>query len=798
MNSHEQQRIGRTIGDSAERWAAPVSAPPGAPNVVMIVLDDVGFAQLGCFGGSIRTPGMDRLAREGLRYTNFHTTAVCSPTRASLLTGRNCHAVGFGHVTERLAGFPGYTMQLPDSAATIAEILRGNGYSTTAVGKWHLTPSYETGPQGPFDRWPLGRGFEHFYGFLGGSTDQFRPELYQGNSPVPPPAGPEDGYHLSADLVDQAIGRIRDLRGLAPHRPFLTYLAFGCGHAPHQAPREWIEQYRGAFDHGWDAERERVLARQIESGVMPEGARLGPSNPGVRPWEDLSDDERRLATRMMEVYAGFVSYTDAQIGRLLDYLDEIGEADNTVVLLCSDNGASAEGGPDGSVDEGLYLNDQPQVAADALPHIDSLGGPALYNHYPWGWAQAGNTPFRWYKQFTHAGGITNGLLMRWPGGRVPAGAIRRQYHHVIDVMPTLLDVIGVQPPAQVRGVTQQPIDGISMAYSFRSADAPGRRHTQHYEMWGNRGLWHDGWMAVCRLHPDAAGASPPAPHTVPFDELPWELYHHDSDPSECVDLASSEQRRLRELIELWWAAAGRYQVLPVDNRPRSEHWPAHPPLPVGADPECTVFLGPGGPYERGVAPKLAGRSFRLDADVTVPDAATGVLYTVGGLHGGYTWYLRDGVMLLEAASSSVRTRTVTATRPLPAGRYALVLQVASRPDLTGSVTFAVDGETCGGGELDRLLKRVPIGCGRTYLGRAAVGTVSGDVPPPAILTGTIHRLTATTGDEAVRIDGADGENRGTAGGDGAHGGNGRTEGGDGAVGALPTGQEEDEAEMREQ
>lgn len=748
MTAGHQPRVGRTTEESTESWPDRVSAPEGAPNVVMIVLDDVGFAHYGCFGSTVRTPNIDRLAAEGLRYTNFHTTAVCSPTRASLLTGRNCHSVGFGHVTERVAGYPGYTMRLPESAATVAEVLRSSGYSTRAIGKWHLTPSYEAGPNGPFDRWPVGRGFDRFYGFLGGSTDQFAPELYRDNTSVAAPATADAGYHLSSDLVDEAIRQVRDMRSAGPGKPFFLYLCFGAGHAPHQAPSEWIEKYRGAFDHGWDEERRRVLQRQIESGVMPAGTELGLPNPGVQSWDDLSPDEQRLYARMMEVYAAFLSYTDAQIGRLLDHLEEIGTLDDTVVMLSSDNGASAEGGPEGSVDEGLYLNDQPQLASDALEHIDRLGGPTLYNHYPWGWAQAGNTPFRWYKQFTHAGGITNGLLVRWPNGGVPAGEIRGQYHHVVDITPTILDVTGVPAPAVLRGVSQQPMHGVSMRYTFADAGAEGRRHTQHYEMWGNRGLWHDGWMAVCRLQPDPPGANPPAPMTIPFDELPWELYDHRSDPTECHDLSGQHPDILRRLVDLWWVSAGRYDVLPVDTRHRSQRWPSTPPRPAGADPRRTVFLGASGPFERGVAPKIAGQSFRIVVDVTVSDGGGdgGVIYSLGGVHGGYCWYLDGGYVCLEVSPSSVQSETVARPLHLEAGKHRLDLRVTAGNDLTADVEFVVDGRSVGGGHIGRLLKRVPIGSGRTCVGYAAIRTVSGAVEAPFPFQGKVHRVTVTTGD----------------------------------------------------
>lgn len=749
MTPPAQQRIGRSSEDSEEVWPPTPHAPEGRPNVLVVLLDDVGFSQLGCFGSSIETPHMDRLATRGLRYTNFHTTAVCSPTRASLLTGRNCHSVGFGHVTERLAGYPGYSMRLPDDSATLAEVLSTGGYSTRAVGKWHLTPSYETGPQGPFDRWPLARGFDRFYGFLGGSTDQFEPELVRDNSPVDLRAGRPDGYHLSGDLVDESIRQIGELQSAAPLRPFLLYLALGAGHAPHQAPREFIDHYRGRFDHGWDDERERVLARQVEIGIFPPEVRLGDANPGVRPWAELDDDERRLFARMMEAYAGFLTYTDTQLGRLLDHLEDTSALDNTLVALLSDNGASGEGGPEGSVDEGLYLNDRPQTAADGLEHLDELGGPALYNHYPWGWAQAGNTPFRWYKQFTHAGGITNGLILHWPDGGLPAGELRPHYHHVIDLMPTILDLTDVERPAAMRGVTQAPMHGVSMRSSIEDPTAPGARYQQHYEMWGNRGLWQDGWMAICRLHPDAAGAPRPVPLETTFDDLTWELYDHRTDPTECHDLAEERSDKLRELVDLWWAAAGRYAVLPVDVRPRSQRWPSDPPRPVGTLAGRTVFRGPGGPFERGVSPRIAGTSFRLSAEIEVGgEPVGGALYQLGARHGGYCWYVRDGVMAFEVSPSSIETRTFSAPLDLGRGDHRLDLVVRAADSRSGVLTFLLDDEVLHSEPVTGLLKRVPVGSGRTHVGRAPAATASGVLPRPFDFTGLLHRLTVTVGDDA--------------------------------------------------
>lgn len=732
--------IGQTVAESTQEWPEQVSAPDGAPNVVVVLLDDVGYSQLGCFGGTIGTPTIDRLAAGGLRYTDFHTTALCSPTRASLLTGRNSHSVSFGHVTERQAGFPGYTMQLPDSAATLAAILGEQGYCTWMAGKWHLTPPYETGPQGPFDRWPLGRGFQRFYGFLGGSTDQFRPELYRDNSPAPPPRSPEEGYHLTTDLVDQSITWIRELGSVAPRQPFFLHLAPGAGHAPHQAPREWIDHYRGAFDHGWDVERERVLARQIELGIVPPGTELGESNPGVEAWSELSDEHRTLYARMMEVYAGFLSHTDAELGRLVTHLEDTGQLGSTLFLLLSDNGASGEGGPHGSVDEGLFAAGRPQRAEDGLDHLDALGGPTLYNHYPWGWAQAGNTPFRWYKQFTHAGGNSNGLVVHWPGGGIPSGEVRRQYHHVIDIAPTILDVAGVEAPSLWRGQVQQPVHGCSMRYSFNAPDAPTLRTDQHYEVWGNRGYYRDGWMAVCRLQPDPPGTVPPQPMT-PFAELEWELFDHRTDPTENHDLAPDNPELVAQLEQAWWQAAHDHQVLPIDTRHRSRRWPVDPPRPRGTSSAAeTVFHGASGPYERGVAPRVAGNSFRLEARVTVDGAARGVLYSVGGHHGGYCWYVTEDSMALEVASSSIDTETVSGPVRLGPGEHRLGVRLTRIGPTNAIVALTVDGRPIAEHRVDQVLHRFPIGCGRSWVGAAGAPTVSGRVVPPMEFTGRVHEL----------------------------------------------------------
>lgn len=729
------------VHDSTQ--ASPERADPQhSPNILLVVLDDVGYAQLGCYGSSIRTPTVDRIAREGLQFTDFHANPMCSPTRASLLTGRNCHSVGFGNIVERSAGFPGYDARLPASAGTLPEILSAAGYSTRAVGKWHLMPPYEAGPAGPFDRWPLGKGFDRYYGFLGASTDQYQPELYRDNSPIVLDTATPDGYHLTEDLINETIHQIRELRGVAPKRPFFGYLAFGACHTPHQVADEWIRPYRGRFDHGWDRERERVLERQIELGVLPADTRISASNPGVREWDSLDPDEHRLFARMMEIYAGFLTHTDAQIGRLIDFLEETGELDRTIVLVMSDNGASAEGGPEGSLDEGLNLNTLPQRAADALPEIADLGGRRFYNHYPWGWAQAGNTPFPWYKQFTHSGGTRVPCLLRMPAGTDIEPGLRSQYHHVVDVAPTLLEAVGVGWPETLRGERQDPVHGTSMLYLLTDAAADTVRRSQYYEMYGNRGLWRDGWMAVCRLQPDAPGAVPPGEITLPFDQHPWELFDMVSDPAQTTDVGDQHPELLTSLVQEWWAAAGQFKVLPIDTRTRRDRWP-NQPAPVGASGDARwVFDGLTGPYERGVAPKIAGRSFAVTAQVTTPETGKveGVLYALGGGHGGYSWYIQDGRICFEVNLMSVARHVVAGPVELSPGAHTLELMVIVNDELSADVRQAVDGAEVAAGRITRLLKVAPIGSGRTQIGADSDPPVSPDYRAPFRFDGRLHRV----------------------------------------------------------
>jgi len=548
MNQKFGGTIGRTMEDSTPWWPDPEQAPDGAPNVVLVLLDDVGFAQFGCYGSDIATPTFDRLAGDGLRYSSFHTTALCSPTRACLLTGRNHHSNGMARIVEQAVGFPGYNATIPHENGFLSEILRNNGYATFALGKWHLTPATDMSAGGRKDRWPLGRGFERFYGFLGGETDQFHPDLYHDNHQVDPPATPEEGYHLTDDLADMAIRYIKDLRAVSD-RPFFCYFAPGAAHAPHQAPADFIERYRGRFDQGWDAWREQVFERQAASGLLPSGTRLSERPSWVPAWDDCSADERRLYARMMEVYAGMLEHTDHCIGRVVDFIESLGELDNTVVMVMSDNGASAEGGPQGSFNELYFFNFEPESLEENLARIDDLGTSRAYNHYPWGWAWAGNTPFKRWKRETHEGGVTDPLIVHWPERLGRPGETRHQYLHAIDVVPTLLAEIGITPPAHIAGVAQSPIEGVSFAPTFDDADVPAPHVTQYYEMMGSRALYHDGWKVVA-FHPlvnvdygDGRDAR------APFDQDDWELYHVAEDPSEIDDLAAVEPDKLAEMID---------------------------------------------------------------------------------------------------------------------------------------------------------------------------------------------------------------------------------------------------------
>ena len=727
--------IGRTYRESTPWWPEPARAPEGAPNVVFVVLDDVGFAHLGCYGSDVETPTMDRLAGNGLRYTNFHTTAMCSPTRAALLTGRNHHAAGVGAVAEYAVGFPGYQGFLTKRAATLAEVLGPRGYSTFAVGKWHLMPLRDATAAGPFDYWPVRRGFDRWYGFPGGYTDQWSPELYEDDHAVEPPATPEEGYHLSEDLVDRAIGYVRDQQSVAPERPFFLYLAFGAAHWPHQVPKPFVEKYRGRYDEGWDAARERWLARQVELGIVPPGTELAPRDPDVPAWDSLSPDERRLAARHMEVYAGFLDHTDVQLGRLVAFLEQIDRLDNTLLVLLSDNGASDEGGRLGCVNVyksySAKIEEGPEVGLDAL---DRLGDPTTNPHYPTGWAQAGNTPLKWYKKDVHGGGVRDPLIVHWPARITDKSARRTQYHHVVDVAPTVLDLLGIEAPTVVGGVPRLPVHGTSMAYTFDAPEAPTRKRSQYYEMLGDRALWHEGWKAVAR---HAKGSD--------FDADRWELYHLDADYAEARDLAAERPEKLRELVERWWTEAGRNGALPLDDRDGER-------IAAGGrrDPRRTFTYFPGmARVEHWNTPNVTNRSYTIMADVEIPTGgAEGVLLAAGGRFGGYVLFVQDGRLIHEYNFGEERY-VLTADRPLTPGRHTLTFAFTKTGQCRGTGALSVDGSPVATGELPRTWPINPA-TAALQCGRDDGSPVSEAYRPPFAFGGVLHRVVVELADDQRR------------------------------------------------
>jgi arylsulfatase A-like enzyme len=687
-------QIGLTTAEStSERASRPFRA--GAPNVVVIVLDDTGFAQLGCYGSDIATPSIDALAGRGVRLTNFHTTAVCSPTRACLLTGRNHHRVGVGMLPDLPMNFPGYTGRVPPEAGNLAEILREQGYATFLVGKWHLTPRDQRSPSGPFENWPLAKGFEHFYGFLGGDANHWAPELVRDQTYVDPPATPDEGYHLSEDLADEAITRLRALRRDQTARPFLLWLAMGATHAPQHVAPEWIEPYRGQFDQGWEAWRHETLERQKRLGIVPEETVLPTRSEHVPDWDILGEDERRLYARMMEVYAGFLTHADAQIGRFLDALEELGERENTVVILVSDNGASGEAGPHGSVSEFRFAQGRDEDLDLNLRLIDELGGRKVYNHYPWGWAEAGNTPVRRFKRYTFEGGIRDPFIVSWPAGLPAAGEIRHGYCHAIDVLPTLLDQLCVAAPEVIKSVPQMSLDGVTMRAMLESADAPAPRTSQYYECWGSRAMYEDGWKVVTdHVNQLTHAERDLIKGSSDFATDHWHLFDSRTDTAENVDLGDQFPEIRDRLVARWHEEAERNGVLPLSDGVMDRIAHLFLPWPSGS---ARVELRPGERVFEDNTPPMSG-GFTVTAHLGAPLVAgtRGVLAEQGDYNGGWVWWA-DGTSLVFACSyvSEYETRIVGA---LPVG--ATALGVVGRPDGDGMrIAITADGELVTEGRL---------------------------------------------------------------------------------------------------
>jgi arylsulfatase A-like enzyme len=748
-----QGRIGDDWRDS-EPWWPPVPVPPdGAPNVLLVVLDDVGFAQLGCYGSDIATPVMDRLAAGGIRLGNFHTTALCSPTRACLLTGRNHHRNGMGRVADLAVGFPGYWGKPPKENGFLGEILRANGYASYAVGKWHLTPDDETHMAAPRGSWPLGRGFDRWYGFHGGETHQFMPALYHDNHSVAPPATFEEGYHLSQDLADRAIEYISDLRAVDADQRFFLYLATGACHSPHQAPAEWIDRYAGQFDDGWDAWRQRTWVRQLELGILPPGTALSPRPPWVPAWDSLDERHQIVASRFMECFAGFLSHTDHQLGRVIDFLDQAGELDDTLVMLVSDNGASAEGGSEGSINDGRLSNLDPASNDEMFERLDEIGGPLSHNNYPWGWTLAGNTPFKRWKREVHQGGVADPCIISWPA-RLGSGAggIRRQFTHAIDVLPTVLELAGIRAPVEIESVRQTSIDGVSFAYLLGAdgAEQPERHITQHFEMFGSRAIYHRGWKAVT-FHPVGPIYDDGLNPNAPFEDDIWELYHVAEDPSETIDLAAGQPQKVAELVALWWNEARQNQVLPLDNRVL---WALTHPKPDHRRPRDRFRYFPdGAPVPESVAVNVRNRSHRMTVDVSVPGGAVpeGVLLALGCALGGWSLHLIGGRLRYVHNLYGKEHHIIEATQPIGSGKHTLAFEFQKYDGLGGQMVLSCDGRTAARGNLERFtpsgFNGVGIGLTCGYEWGPAVGP---GYQAPFRFNGTILSATVETTGPVLR------------------------------------------------
>ena len=642
--STSKVRSAALIRDSDPATFPQIVRPPkGAPNIVLILLDDVGFGQFSVFGGGVSSPSLEKLAAQGLRYNRFHTTALCSPTRAALLTGRDHHVAGTGIITEAATGYDGYTGIIPRSAGTVAEILRQNGYATAWVGKNHNTPVWETSEIGPFDRWANGLGFDYFYGFNSGDTSQYEPILYENRNRVLRSTDPN--YHLSTDIADKSIAWMQKVKVIDPDRPFFLYVAPGATHSPHQAPKEWIDKFKGQFDMGWDRYREMTFARQKQVGVVPSNAKLTPRPAGLPAWESLNADQKRLYARMMEVFAGYGAHVDNEMGRVLDAVAKLPDADNTLIIyIVGDNGSSAEGGIEGSTNENAFFNYVVETWHDNIKVIDELGGPKHFNHFPSAWAWAMNTPFQWTKQVaSHFGGTRNPMIVSWPAKITNKGELRSQFHHVVDVMPTLLEVAGVQAPDVLNGIARKPIDGISLAYTFGDAKAADRRKTQIFEMGVNRGMYQNGWFA------SSLAFVPSVPERKGFeiDKAKWELYNIDQDFSQADDLAAADPEKLKALQDLWWGEAARNNVLPLDWRgPErfSDELTGKPNLSKGR--KTFVYETPLAALPEAAAPDLKNKSFTITAEAEIPPGgASGMIFTQGGFTGGWGFYVAQGKLV---------------------------------------------------------------------------------------------------------------------------------------------------------
>lgn len=740
--------------DTAYPPIEPLLPPEGAPNVLIVLLDDVGFGAASAFGGPCATPNAEKLAAGGLKFNRFHTTALCAPTRAAMLSGRNHHSVGMGSITETATSAPGNSSLKPNTKAPLAMTLKLNGYSTAQFGKCHEVPVWQSSPMGPFDAWPSGGGgFETFYGFIGGENNQWDPALYEGTTPVEPPATPEEGYHLTEDLADHAVSWIRTQKALMPEKPFFVYFAPGATHAPHHVPKEWADKYRGRFADGWDVQRERTFAKQKELGVIPADAELTPRHAEIPAWEDMPDDLKPVLEREMEVYAGFLEHTDHHVGRVIDAIDELGVLDDTIIYyIIGDNGASAEGTVNGAFNEmanfnGMAALETPEFMASRM---DEFGSPSSYNHYAVGWAWAMDTPFQWTKQVaSHWGGTRNGTIVHWPNGITEQGGLRTQFTHCIDVAPTILEAAGLPEPTMVNGVQQSPMEGTSMLYTFDAPDAPERHDLQYFEMFGNRGIYFKGWSAVTKHRTPwvMVGGT-----MVAFDDDVWELYDGSTDYSQANDISTEQPDRLHELQRLWLIEAVKYNVLPLDDRTADRIDPGmagRPTLIRGSSQQ--FFPGMGRLSENSVV-SIKNKSFSVTAEVEVPEGgAGGVIIAQGGRFGGWSVYVTEGRAKFVYNVLGIQEFATEADTPIPAGTHQVRMEFAYDGGglaKGGDVTLYYDGEPVGTGRVGATQPMVFSADETTDVGYESGTAVSPDYSPKSSrFTGRINWVQIDTGDD---------------------------------------------------
>ena len=742
--------------DSKPYWQPQVVPPKGAPNVLLIITDDVGFGAPGTFGGVIPTPALDRIAKAGLRYTQFHTTALSSPTRAALITGRNHHSVGFGTISETATGYPGYDSVITKDKATIGEILKQNGYGTSWFGKDHNTPSFQTSQAGPFDQWPIGMGFEYFYGFVGGETNQWQPDLYRNTTRVYPYVG-KPGYNLTTDMADDAIAYLNQLNELDPKKPFFMYYAPGGTHAPHHPTQEWIDKFKGKFHAGWNKLREEIFANQKKLGVIPQDAQLTPwPDDLLKKWDDLSADEQKLFERQMEVYAAYLAYTDYEIGRVIQAVEDMGRLDNTLIIYISgDNGGSAEGSPAGTPNEMTFFNGvEVPVEAQLQKYYDVWGTDKTYPHMAVGWTWAMNTPYRWTKQVaSYFGGTRNGMVIAWPGHIKDAGGIRNQFHHVIDIVPTILDAAGIPAPETVNGITQKPIEGVSMVYSFDKAQAaaPSKRTTQYFEMMGLRALYHDGWIASTLPYRAPWDATKPAPKDI-VNGVTWELFDLTKDWTQNNNIVAANPDKLKELQDLFWIEAEKYQVLPLDASGLERLISPKPSIVAGRD-EFT-YTRPIAGIPQGTAPSILNRSFTITANIEVPEGGSeGMLATAGGRFAGWAFYLLKGKPVFVYNLLDLARERVEGAKALSPGKHAVIFDFKyDGPGLAkgGTATIRVDGAEAAKQQFSRTIP-LALEASETFdIGSdTGTGVDDADYQPPFAFTGKLNKLTVKIGPSAL-------------------------------------------------